>query len=219
MIKRRNKRILAILAVFFLVLADLACELNPDWDPEHPSDIHATETKWKQEYNETHVLMWTFEAAHPTEYSLTEEYEAPSVATPKSTATSTPDLSAVEQFFKVWSLRGVENKPTVPTTFTTQAAWLVTEILTYHWNDAQGMLSPGTIGLRAADGTMYGPWQATGLDGQGGVPNVNWVVNPNIIIPPGDYTVIDSDPGTWSQNEETGGAGMSWGMGIRQGNP
>jgi hypothetical protein len=91
--------------------------------------------------------------------------------------------------------------------------------LTYHWNDAEGMSSPGTIGLRAADGTMYGPWQATGLDGQGGVPNANWVVNPNIIIPPGAYTVIDSDPSTWSQNEETGGAGMAWGKGIRQGNP
>ena len=66
---------------------------------------------------------------------------------------------------------------------------------------------------------MYGPWQAEGSDGQGGVPNAYWTVHPNIVIPAGDYALIDSDPGTWAQNGETGGVGMSFGSGIRQGNP
>ena len=123
---------------------------------------------------------------------------------------------AVEQeFFRVSSTGGANNGATKPTTFTINAWWLVTEIVNYHWNNGQGK-TPGTIGLRAADGTIYGPWQATGQPGSGGVPNAYWVVKPNIIIPPGTYTVLDSDPTTWSQNEETGGAGMSWGKGIRQ---
>jgi hypothetical protein len=94
----------------------------------------------------------------------------------------------------------------------------VTLITTYHWNDAQGA-APGTIGLKDANGKLYGPWPASGTPGQGGVPNAYWTVNPNIVIPAGTYTVIDSDPDTWAQNDETGGAGMAWGSGIRQNNP
>ncbi len=135
---------------------------------------------------------------------------------PEATATAKPS-AAVEQFFKVWSTGVAYNGATAPTTFTIDAAWQVTEIVTYHWNEGQGA-SPGTIGLNTADGTVYGPWPAEGMEGSG-VTNAAWVLHPNIIIPPGDYTVLDSDPTTWSQNEETGGAGMAWGLGIRQGNP
>ena len=119
-----------------------------------------------------------------------------------------------EEFFKVSSLGVAYNGASSPT-FTLSDTWKVTELLTYHWNQGQGM-TPGTIGLRAANGTMYGPWQATGLPGQGGVANANWVVHPDVIIPPGTYSVIDSSPSTWSQNSETGGRGMGWGKGIRQ---
>ena len=89
----------------------------------------------------------------------------------------------------------------------------MTEIRTYHWNDAQGV-KPGQISLKAADGETYGPWQATGLDGQGGVSNAFWVVQPDLVLPAGLYTVVDSDPVTWSQNSETGGRGMVWVSGI-----
>jgi hypothetical protein len=47
------------------------------------------------------------------------------------------------------------------------------------------------------------------------VANAYWVVKPNVVIPPGTYTVVDSDPGTWAQNSETLGKGMAWGKGIR----
>ena len=124
--------------------------------------------------------------------------------------------AAEEEFFKVSSLGVAINGVSSPTVFTLSESWKVTEIETYHWNQGQGV-SPGTIGLRAANGTMYGPWQATGLPGQGGVANAYWVVHPNVVIPPGTYTVIDSSPGTWSQNSETGGRGMGWGKGIPQG--
>jgi hypothetical protein len=120
-----------------------------------------------------------------------------------------------EEFFRVGSLGVAYNGATSPTMFTVSDAWQVTELGTYHWNNGQGV-SPGTISLRGSDGTVYGPWQATGLPGQGGVPNANWVVYPDIMILPGTYTVIDSSNSTWSQNSETGGRGMAWGKGILQ---
>ena len=91
----------------------------------------------------------------------------------------------------------------------------------------EAWITPGTVFF---DGNLaywnYGgsrldrvTWQASGITTQGGVPNAYWTVNPGIVIPAGTYTVIDSDQDTWAQNDETGGAGIAWGMGIRQGNP
>jgi len=150
----------------------------------------------------------------PASWQGTRASGAPTEGTPTPPPAATP--SATEQeIFRVSSIGVAYNGATKPTTFTISASWLVTEITTYHWNNGQGK-TPGTIGLRAADGATYGPWQATGLPGSGGVPDAQWVVKPNIVIPPGTYTVLDSDPSTWAQNSETGGAGMSWGNGIRQ---
>jgi len=153
----------------------------------------------------------------PPEATPTAPPEATPTAPPEATPTTTPP-AAEEEFFSVTSLGGANNGATKPTTFSINKSWLVTKITTYHWNNGSGA-TPGTIGLRASDGTTYGPWQATGEPGSGGVPNAYWMVRPNIVIPPGTYTVLDSDPSTWAQNSETGGAGMSWGSGIRQDNP
>jgi hypothetical protein len=146
--------------------------------------------------------------------TATATAKATPTATPKASPTPTP-TAAEEELFSVTSIGGAYNGATEPTTFSISESWLVTEIYTYHWNNAQGK-SPGTVGLKADDGTVYGPWQATGQPGQGGVPDAYWVVKPNIVIPPGTYTVLDSDPSTWAQNAETGGAGMSAGKGIPQ---
>ena len=131
------------------------------------------------------------------------------------TPSATPDSSSVaeQQIFSITSVGVAYNGATKATRFIISRSWLVTRIVTYHWNDGRGV-TPGTISLRADDGTTYGPWQATGEPGSGGVLDAYWVVKPNVVIPPGTYTVIDSDPGTWAQNEDTGGAGMSWGYGI-----
>jgi hypothetical protein len=136
--------------------------------------------------------------------------------TPTLTRTPTEISSAVEEFFRVFSIGVANNGATKPTTFTIAESWLVTSIHTYHWNNGKGA-TPGTIGLRASNGTIYGPWKATGEPGQGGLPNAFWVVKPNVIIPMGTYTVLDSDPSTWAQNSDTGGAGMAYGYGIRRG--
>lgn len=94
-------------------------------------------------------------------------------------------------------------------TFTTTESWTIVLIQTYHWNDGKGA-RPGTLALKAANGKLYGPWQATGLPAQGGVANGFWQAKPNVVIPAGTYTVVDSDPTTWSQNSATGGRGMTW---------
>jgi len=135
--------------------------------------------------------------------------------TPAPTSTFTVIPSAVEEIFRVFSIGVAYNGATKPTTFSTARSWLVTSIHTYHWNGGRGV-TPGTIGLRSSTGIIYGPWKATGEPGEGGVPNAFWVVKPNVIIPLDTYTVLDSDPSTWAQNTETGGAGMAWGLGIRQ---
>jgi hypothetical protein len=137
------------------------------------------------------------------------------VAPTTTTTSTTIKTGEPQEMFSVGNTGGVANGAS-PATFVIDQPWLITEIHTYHWNNAQGA-TPGTIGLRSADGTLYGPWQATGRDGQGGVPNAYWVIQPNYVIPAGEYTVIDSDPSTWAQNGGTGGVGMCWGGGVPQG--
>lgn len=121
------------------------------------------------------------------------------------------DDSAV-YLLKIESLLAVENGGTEPS-FEVPSPHTITAIMTYHWNDGSGS-TPGTISLRAADGTTYGPWQAEGKEGQGGVPNAYWWAYPNEAIPPGTYTVVDSEPNTWAQNEDTGGRGVAWVQGV-----
>ncbi len=105
------------------------------------------------------------------------------------------------------NIAGVYNGPTVPTTFSVSSPHLVTFITTYHWNNARGA-TPGTIALKDNNGKVYGPWAVTSRPGQGGVPNAYWEVTPNIVVPAGTYTVVDSDPATWSRNSQSGGKGM-----------
>lgn len=99
------------------------------------------------------------------------------------------------------------NNPSNPTVFTISQPYLVTEFYNYHYLN-NGKL-PGTIGLKDNKETTYGPWQTVGAIGQRNVANAYWVNRPNVIIPPGTYTVIDSDPSTWSQNSGSNNCGMT----------
>ena len=73
---------------------------------------------------------------------------------------------------------------------------------------------PGPIGLESADGAVLGPWPAAGSEGQGGVPNAYWTVTPNVVVPAGRYTVVDSDPGTWSWALDTRQRGITIVQGV-----
>ena len=101
--------------------------------------------------------------------------------------------------------------------FELTSATRITSLETYHYIDG-GVPAAGTIGLKGDDGKTYGPFQATGADGQGGVTNAYWTITPqDLVLPPGRYTIIDSDPSTFSQNSENGGEGMFrlWGVALQ----
>ncbi len=134
---------------------------------------------------------------------------------PNTYLTATPDISGQELLFEVADSMAVNNGVSGDAVFTLKRSWLITQIITYHWNGATGAV-PGTIALRAQDGTLYGPWQAIGSPGQNNVPNANWNVYPNEVIPKGTYTIVDSDPATWSSNLNTNGIGMVFVYGRKQ---
>jgi hypothetical protein len=113
------------------------------------------------------------------------------------------------EIFNNRNIGGVDNSPSCNPSFTISQAYYITYIDTYHWNSGSGTTAGGTIGLRSEVGTEYGPWQTETTPGQGGVPNANWFAHPNETIPAGTYTIIDSDPSSWSQNSESNGCGFS----------
>jgi tetratricopeptide (TPR) repeat protein len=124
----------------------------------------------------------------------------------KTTITSTGQAPAAgeQRIYYNGNNGGVMNSPSAATTFRTDQPWLVTYIMAYHYNGGRGQ-TPGTIGLRHQDGTMYGPWQVSGRPSQGSQTNLYWECRPNVVIKPGMYTVIDSHPLSWSWNSESGG--------------
>jgi hypothetical protein len=130
--------------------------------------------------------------------------EAKPEAKPKPDTTPLPQREAA----KLSNGGGTLNGPTAPTVITLKEKYMLTFISTYHWNGGRGTPRPGTIALRGSDGKIYGPWKTTGAMGQGAVPNANWEARPNVVLPPGAYTVIDSDPKTWARNSESGGRGF-----------
>jgi hypothetical protein len=99
----------------------------------------------------------------------------------------------------------VLNGPPKPTEFEIHEPFYVTSIWDYHWNEGQGT-TPGNISFRRSDGQVFGPWEVTAADVEG---KINWECKPNTRIPPGKYTVVDSEPESWSWNSRTGGMGMT----------
>ena len=111
------------------------------------------------------------------------------------------------------NIGGVQNGPENDTIVVLEDDCLVTTVTNYHYFNEGA--KPGTITLVGEDGTKYGPWQATGREGQGGVKDAYWDTSPNIELKAGSYTVIDSDHETWSQNDESGNAGFTEVKGAR----
>jgi hypothetical protein len=131
-------------------------------------------------------------------------------AADRTTSGSTAETSQNDDETTIFSnnnIYGVSNGGTSPV-FVLDRPAVITQIMNYHWNNGRGSRL-GTIGLRDSSGRLLGTWAVTGSPGQGGVPNANWTATPNVKLPAGEYTVVDSDPATWSQNSQTDGKGMS----------
>jgi hypothetical protein len=121
---------------------------------------------------------------------------------------TSPTTTKGSTFFNNGNIGSVSNRPSQPTTFTIREPYVITLVENYHWNNARGA-TPGTIGLRGSDGINYGPWRAAGAPGPAGVPNAYWSVHPNMTLPGGTYTVVDSDPATWAHNSTSFGRGFA----------
>lgn len=132
----------------------------------------------------------------------------------KQKDTNANPVGIEEVLYNNGNIYGVKNGPIVPTVFTLNQPCKIASIKNYHYFN-HGVL-PGTIALKDQDGTVYGPWKAEGLEGQGNVANASWIVHPNVLVKAGTYTVVDSDPATWSQNDQSGGCGFTEIKGIRQ---
>jgi hypothetical protein len=113
------------------------------------------------------------------------------------------------EFFNNMNTGGVGNNPSAPTTFTVNAPVVVNYLQTYHWNFGNGARA-GRIGLRDQRGQVYGPFNAAATSGHAGRQNVNWVASSiAVALPAGTYTILDSDPATWSQNAQSQGRGFA----------
>lgn len=115
-------------------------------------------------------------------------------------------IAAASLIFDNTNIGGVGNEGISPV-IALSRPHLIASIGTYHWNNGRGS-NPGTLALKREDGMVFGPWPAVATSGFQGAPNVNWESAPNVTIPTGRYTVIDSDPATWSQNEMSSGMGF-----------
>jgi hypothetical protein len=126
-------------------------------------------------------------------------------------ASGTEFLGRIYQWVN-WNTDGVQNGPPAEdTAFMVEEPVSVTYIDTYHWNDGRGVDSPGTVVLKRDGGSMYGPIYMSGSEGSGGAPNAIWSRTfdaGEVVLEPGIYTVIDSDPATWSSNMASSNAGF-----------
>ena len=78
---------------------------------------------------------------------------------------------------------------------------VVTSIRTLH---SLGAAEPIEFMLYAETGLQWGPFLATGAEGQGGTKNAYWTADTGELeLPAGWYAVADSDPETWSSNAES----------------
>jgi hypothetical protein len=124
-------------------------------------------------------------------------------------------LGSGVDLFNNSNIDAVFNNPPNATTFSLSVPAVIRQLTTYHWNNGNGD-PPGVIGLRNQSGAVVlPPSPAQGFPGQNGVPNANWVANVHQLVPAGTYTVVDSNPQTWSYNHTS----LSAGFAIVRGSP
>ncbi len=118
------------------------------------------------------------------------------------------NTSIPEVIVSNFNINVVQNGPKTASTFTVSKDCTVYSILTYHWNNGRGK-SLGQISLMEGSVSL-GEWDASGTQGQNGAEDVNWWVYPEGIRLKAwhTYTVIDSDPDSWSCNSGSDFAGF-----------
>jgi len=120
-----------------------------------------------------------------------------------------------------WNGDAVSNNPSIFPIMTITRSWKITKIGDYHYNFGAGQ-DPGAVNgnislYNNTSGALIGSWAAStvaNLDDAGNHclgPNMCWAAYPNVILKPGSYKIVDSDPSTWSfSTTEIFGAGPNW---------
>lgn len=109
------------------------------------------------------------------------------------------------EFVRTWDTGGTYGSNGLALDASGNLYVVVTLVETNHWRSGKGAAA-GTISLLGEDGTLYGPWPAMGRP-SGTVADAYWFVEPWVELPPGTYTVIDSQPTTWTHSTWTKGVG------------
>lgn len=118
--------------------------------------------------------------------------------------TGTPQfpMTVVTIFTNENGERILTTPPSQPTVFTLTEPTHLTLIRTHHYNRGRGA-TPGTIALRNSKGDTVGSWAAVLTS------TYYWTVQPRLVFPADTYTIVDSQPATWSQNTRSGGRGFA----------
>lgn len=147
--------------------------------------------------------MGIFTATQPGTYSITAKFLGGG-----SAQTTVVVTAAAAKFFDNHNV-GVIDGGGTPPSFEVAVETRVVVMETYHDTATTPGLQAGTITIQGEDGKTYGPFQSTGSNGQGGDANAYWTVKPeDMVLPPGRYTITDSDPQSFAQNAQSGGVGM-----------
>lgn len=133
---------------------------------------------------------------------------------PEPVAQPQMESSKEETIFYNANDQGVLPHPTQSTQFTLKTPIRLTYMMNYHWTQ-NNVGTPGRISMKHSDGTMYGPWQTHASREGGHVNNAIWECEPDVLLKKGTYTVLDSQPETWAQNQGTGGRGITEIRGVK----
>lgn len=79
---------------------------------------------------------------------------------------------------------------------------IVLKITTDHYNDSKGTTNVGSITITGDGGMVIGTYPAKGKAGTDGTTNGKWVIEPQVRLDPGIYYIQDSQPSTWSKNDQ-----------------
>jgi hypothetical protein len=118
-----------------------------------------------------------------------------------------------------WNRDSVSNNPPIYPVFTITHSWDINKIQDYHWNGGSGqdpITVNGSISLYDnSSGALIGSWAASTLIGYG---NLAWEALPNVILNPGTYKIVDSDPASWAYSMtdyfHLPGDGPDWQPGV-----
>ncbi len=148
----------------------------------------------------------TYELAGEAEFWQEEPEEEPS----DTPSTPRDAFDGLKSFASTFNTGGVVNGAEACPLYTAEDDVVLKAVSTYHWNGGNGA-TPGAIriyDITGEESVLLGTWEATARGGSG-ADNVYWDVFPDIQLEKGHkYHIKDSEPETWSTNEQAKNMGF-----------